>query len=139
MRIALLLLVATCAGACGRSAGAGATAPDAGESSCLAQVTAVYDTTPLARRVDGTIWVALDRARFTEVAGPSGHFRASDLAVSGSTAYGTAIACVIEDGAVWCFPLAGPLLDGTDLGAGLGPGAMTTEPVRVVKIGRAHV
>jgi hypothetical protein len=99
---------------------------------CLAQVTAVYDTTPLVRRVDGSVWVALDRARFTEILGPSGRLRATDIAASGSTAYGTAVGCAIVDGGVWCFPLAGPLLDSTDLGAGLGPGVMTSAAVRVV-------
>jgi hypothetical protein len=99
---------------------------------CLAQVTAVYDTTPLVRRVDGTVWVAADRARFTEILGPTGHLRATDIAASGSTAYGTATGCAIVDGGVWCFPLVAPLTDSTDLGAGLGPGVTTTGPVRVV-------
>ena len=108
------------------------TEPDTGGPVCLAQATAVYDTTPLVRRVDGTVWVAADRAHFTEVLGPSGHLRATDIAASGSTAYGTAIGCAIVDGGVWCFPLAGPLLDSTDLGAGLGPGVMTSAAVQVV-------
>ena len=114
----------TCGGADLVCAGAACT--------CLAQVTAVYDTVPLVRRVDGTVWVAADRAHFTEVLGPAGHFHATDLAASGSTAYGTAIGCAIVDGGVWCFPLAGPLLDSTDLGAALGPGVMTSTAVRVV-------
>ena len=99
---------------------------------CLAQATAVYDTTPLVRRVDGTVWVAADRAHFTEVLGPSGHLHATDIAASGSTAYGSAIGCAIVDGGVWCFPLAGPLIDSTDLGAGLGPGVTTSAAVQVV-------
>jgi hypothetical protein len=99
---------------------------------CLAQVTAVYDTTPLVRRVDGSVWVAPDRATFTEILGPSGRLHATDIAASGSTAYGTAVGCAIVDGGVWCFPLVGSLLDSTDLGAGLGPGVMTSAAVRVV-------
>jgi hypothetical protein len=150
VRIASLLVWAICALACARTglddAGDGGArddadvAPDAcaagltyagAACTCLAQVMAVYDTTPLARRVDGAVWVAVDRAHFTEILGPRGRFHATDLAASGSTAYGTAIGCAIEDGAVWCFPLAGPLLDSTDLGAGLGPGVMTTGAVQV--------
>jgi hypothetical protein len=101
---------------------------------CLAQVTAVYDTTPVVRRVDGTVWVGADRAHFTEIVGPSGPLRALDVAASGSTAYGTAVGCAIvdTDGGVWCFPLVTPLLDSTDLGAGLGPGVTTSSAVQVV-------
>jgi hypothetical protein len=100
---------------------------------CLAQVTAVYDTTPLARRVDGSVWVAADRVRFTEILGPAGRLHATDIAASGSTAYGSAVGCaLVEGGAVWCFPLAGPVIDSTDLGAGLGPGVTTTAAVQVV-------
>lgn len=135
MRLTPLLLVAAGALACARTELGGAGGD--GGSSCLAQVTAVYDTVPLVRRVDGTVWVAADRARFTELVGPAGHFHATDIAASGSTAYGTAIGCAIVDGGVWCFPLAGPLLDSTDLGAGLGPGVMTDAAVEVVTSGDA--
>jgi hypothetical protein len=122
-----------CAAAAGGAPSCGAGLVCAGAAcTCLAQATAVYDTTPLVRRVDGSVWVAVDRAHFTEIAGPAGHFHATDVAASGSTAYGTAIGCAIADGGVWCFPLAGPLLDSTDLGAGFGPGVMTSSPVRVV-------
>jgi hypothetical protein len=110
-------------------------APDAGAAgdagACLAQATAVYDTVPLVRRADGTVWVAADRARFTEILGPAGHLHATDIAASGSTAYGTAIGCaIVEAGGVLCFPLAGPLIDSTDLGAGLGA-VTTTSAVEV--------
>jgi hypothetical protein len=118
---------ATCGGAGLACAGAACT--------CLAQATAVYDTTPVVRRVDGTVWVAADRAHFTEILGPNGHFRATDLAVSGSTAYGTAIGCVIEDGAVWCFPLVTPVHDSTDLGAGFGRDVTTAGAVQVMAAG----
>jgi len=97
------------------------------------QATAVYDTVPLVRRADGTVWVAADRARFTEVLGASGPLRANDIAASGSTAYGSAIGCaIVDDASVWCFPLAGPLIDSTDLGAGLGAGVTTSDAVQVV-------
>jgi len=101
---------------------------------CLAQVTAVYDTLPVARLADGSVWAANDdqRTRFVEIAGPAGHFHASDVVASGSSAYGTATGCALEGDAVWCFPLAGPLIDSTDLGAGLGPGVMTDAAVQVV-------
>lgn len=122
-----------CATADGGSPTCGANLTCAGAAcTCVAQATAVYDTTPLVRRVDGAVWVAADRARFTEIVGPKGRFHATDIAASGSTAYGTAIGCAIEDGAVWCFPLVTPVLDSTDLGAGLGPGVTTSTAVQVV-------
>ena len=101
--------------------------------SCLAQVTAVYDSVPLARLVDGTVWVSADRTSFAEIMGPTGHLRASDVAASGSTAYGSATGCAIVDGgSAWCFPLAGPLIDSTPLGAGQGAGVTTSVAVAVV-------
>ena len=85
------------------------------------------------RRVDGSVWVAADRAHFTEILGPAGRLHATDIAVSGSTAYGTAIGCaIVKTAACWCFPLAAPVLDSTDLGAGLGPGVTTAAAVQVV-------
>jgi Regulator of chromosome condensation (RCC1) repeat len=101
---------------------------------CLAQVTAVYDSLPVARLADGTIWAANDdqRSHFVEVLGPAGHFHATDVVASGSSAYGSATGCALEGDAVWCFPLAGPLIDSTDLGAGLGPGDTTSAAVQVV-------
>ena len=122
-----------CASADGDAPTCGAGLACAGAAcACLAQATAVYDTTPLVRRVDGTVWASIDRAHFTEILGLEGRFHATDIAVSGSTAYGTAIGCVIEDGAVWCFPLVAPVLDSTDLGAGLGQGVTTATAVQVV-------
>jgi hypothetical protein len=123
-----------CAGADGGAPTCGANLACAGAAcTCFAQATAVYDTTPLVRRVDGSVWVAADRAHFTEILGPQGRrFHATDIAASGSTAYGTAIGCALEDGAVWCFPLVAPVMDSTDLGAGLGPGVKTSAPVQVV-------
>jgi hypothetical protein len=159
VRFVVVVLASLAAFACARSGDAGASsscaaragdpccaaadggAPVCGSASltcagaactCLAQVTAVYDTTPLVRRVDGSVWVAADRAHFTEIVGPSGRLQATDIAASGSTAYGTAVGCAIVDGNVLCFPLAGTLLDSTDLGAGLGPGVMTSDARLVV-------
>jgi hypothetical protein len=130
MKLAAMLLAATaCLGACS----GGPATPPAAVSGCLAQATAVYDATPVARRADGTIWVANDRTRFVEIPLGEPRRRAIDLATSGSTAYGTAVGCaVVEDGGVWCFPLFNPLTDSTDVGAGLGPGVTTTDAVAVL-------
>jgi hypothetical protein len=125
--------------ACCPSADGGAPACGAGLAcagalcTCLGQATAVYDTTPMVRRVDGSVWVAADRAHFTEVLGPAGRLHATDIAASGSTAYGSAVGCaIVEGGAVWCFPLAGPLSDATGLGAGVGAGLPTDAGAFVV-------
>jgi hypothetical protein len=101
---------------------------------CLAQVTAVYDSLPVARLGDGSLWAANDplRSRFVELAGPNGHFHATDVVASGSSAYGSAVGCALQDGGVWCFPLAGPVIDSTALGAGLGAGVTTSTAVQVV-------
>jgi hypothetical protein len=103
-------------------------------SGCLAQVAGVYDSVFVARRRDGTIWAAPAHDRYVELPGPTGgHFAARDLAVAGSTAYGTAVGCaIVAGGAVWCFPVAGPLVHSGDLGAGLGPDVTTTAAVQVV-------
>lgn len=118
-------------------AGCGAAEPPGG---CLAQVTAVYDAASIARLTDGTVWASLGGAPFAEVLGPADHphFDAVDLAASGSTAYGTAIVCVIaagqgkDAGNVWCVPLPGPLLDSTNLGGGDDFRVVTEGAVRVV-------
>ena len=121
------MLVTTCAVACARSSGGAAA------GACIAQATAVYDSVPLVRRVDGTVWVAADRKAFTEIVGPAGHLHASDIAASGSTAYGSATGCAIVDGGhVSCFPLAGALIDSTPLGGGRGAGVTTSTAVAVV-------
>src|SRR5262249_32278625 len=123
-------VLAICAAAC---SGSGA-APDGAVSGCLAQATAVYDATPVVRRADGSVWVlATDRTKFVEIQGPAGHLHATDIAASGSTAYGTAVGCaIVSGGGVWCFPLAGQVTDSTNLGAGLGAGVTTTAAVAVV-------
>jgi hypothetical protein len=102
-------------------------------SGCLAQVTAVYDATPVARRADGTVWVANNRTRvFAEIQGPDGRLNATDIAASGSSAYGTGVGCaVVAGGGVWCFPLDTHVTDSTNLGAGLGL-VTTTSAVQVV-------
>jgi alpha-tubulin suppressor-like RCC1 family protein len=113
-------------------AGCGAAEPTGG---CLAQVTAVYDAASIARLADGTVWASLGGAPFMEVLGPPAkpHLDALDLAASGSTAYGTAIICVIAAGGeVWCVPLPGPLLDSTNLGGGDDFTVVTEGAVRVV-------
>ena len=70
--------------------------------------------------------------------GPTGHLRASDVAASGSTAYGSATGCAIVDGgSVWCFPLAGPLIDSTPLGSGQGAGVADVGARRRCHGGRA--
>jgi hypothetical protein len=128
MKVAVALFAA-CAAAC--SGGTQAPPPEP-VSGCLAQAAAVYDSTPVARRADGTVWVANDRARFVEIQGPEGHLHATDLAAGGSTAYGTAVGCaVVTGGGVWCFPLDGKVTDSTNLGAGLGA-VTTTTAVQVV-------
>ena len=125
--ILLATLVVPCA-ACGRDAAS----PAADAGACLAQATAVYDSVPLARLVDGTVWVSADRMTFTEILGPTGHLHASDVAASGSTAYGSATGCAIVDGGnVWCFPLSGPLIDSTPLG-GRGAGVTSMAAAEVV-------
>ncbi|HEX4405128.1 MAG TPA: hypothetical protein VH560_09900, partial [Polyangia bacterium] len=126
MRLAALMLVTTCVAACARSS--------AGPRACIAQATAVYDTVPLVRRVDGTVWVvAADRQSFTEIVDAAGHLHATDVAASGSTAYGSATGCaIVEGGRVACFPLAGPLIDSTPLGGGRGAGVTTSSVVAVV-------
>jgi hypothetical protein len=140
VRAALPSLLAVCAAACsGAAASPDAATPDAATpapepvSGCLAQATAVYDSTPVARRADGTVWVAKGRAAFVEILGPDGHLHATDLVAGGSTAYGTAVGCaVVTGGGVWCFSLDGRVGDPTNLGAGLGSGMTTASAVAVV-------
>ena len=64
--------------------------------------------------------------------GANGALHATEIAASGSSAYGDAIGCGVVAGGVWCFPLAGSLVDSTDLGAGLGSGVTTTSAQQVV-------
>jgi hypothetical protein len=128
LRVAALIFVTTCAVACARSSGGSPS------GACIAQATAVYDSMPLVRRVDGTVWVtAADRKSFTEILGPAGHLHALDVSASGSTAYGSATGCaIVEGGQVSCFPLSGPLIDSTPLGGGSGAGVTTSAAVTVV-------
>lgn len=123
--IAPLALAAALPAACGGAASA-PTGP------CLAQATAIYDSTPVARLTDGSVWASLDHVTFTEVRGPRGPLGASDVVAAGSTAYGTGIVCALVDGGVWCVPLPGPLLDSTNLGAGSDFTVVTEGAVRVV-------
>jgi hypothetical protein len=128
---AAALLLSACAAACSSGVAAPPPLPEQ-VSGCLAQATAVYDSTPVARRADGTVWVANDRTRFVEIPGPGGHLHATDLVAGGSTAYGTAVGCaVVTGGGVWCFPLDGAVTDSTNLGAGLGA-VKATAAVQVV-------
>jgi hypothetical protein len=115
--------------ACGGH-GTGAMGPSA--TSCLEQVTAVYDEVPVVLRTDGTVWVAADKRVFTEVVPTWGPHPVAEIAASGSGDYGTAVGCAIVGGQVWCFPLGIAVIDSTDLGAGLGPGVTTSSAVRVV-------
>jgi hypothetical protein len=127
--------------ACGRAVVDMGVGADAGATpnACLAQVAGVYDSVFVVRRADGTLWAAPDHSRFVEIAGPAGHFAARDLAVAGSSAYGTAVGCaIVADGAVWCFPVAGPLIHSGDLGAGLGADVTTTAAVQVVTSLETH-
>lgn len=110
--LASLLLVALA------GCGASDATPNAG---CVAQVSATYDFVVLARTVSGELWAApSSTASFARIMGTDGALLASDMAASGSSAYGNAIGCAVVDGNVWCFPLAGPLIDSSQLGAGLG-------------------
>jgi hypothetical protein len=113
--------------------GCGGAASTPGQD-CLAQVTAIYDSAPIARLGDGSVWASLDRAPFNEVLGPGGaSLKARDLVAGGSTAYGTGVVCALADaGEVWCVPLPGPLLDSTPLGAGDDFEVVTAGAVRVV-------
>lgn len=100
---------------------------------CIVQATAIYDFTPVVRHLDGRVLVARDRVHFTEIMGPAGNLSAIDLAVSGSTAYGTAVGCAVDiSGGVACFPLGENVLDSTPIGNGAGPGATTTGVAAVV-------
>jgi hypothetical protein len=100
--------------------------------SCIAQVTGSYDSVLLARLDDSSLWVATSTSQFAVVDGVNGDpLLGSDSAASGSSAYGAAIGCAIA-GSVYCFPLAGPLLDSTSLGAGLGPTTTTDSTQQVV-------
>ncbi|HTM46768.1 MAG TPA: hypothetical protein VL137_17555, partial [Polyangiaceae bacterium] len=85
---------------------------------CLVQAVATYDFVRLVRRIDSTVWKAVGNEPFTRVQGQAGDLLADDIAASGSSAYSNAIGCAIDRGAVWCFPLAGPLTSAVDLGAG---------------------
>lgn len=100
---------------CSSSAGQGPAA-----DGCIAQATGTYDSVVLVQRTDGTLWVAANTQQFSRIDDPSGPLHATDSAASGSSAYSSAIGCAIVASHVWCFPLAGPLVDSTDLGAGLG-------------------
>jgi hypothetical protein len=82
------------------------------------QVVATYDFVRLVRRNDSTVWKAVGNEAFTRMQGQAGDLLADDIAASGSSAYSNAIGCAIDRGAVWCFPLAGPLTSAVDLGAG---------------------
>jgi Regulator of chromosome condensation (RCC1) repeat len=90
------------------------------DSGCVAQVTGTDDSVLLARRKDATLWVAQSSGQFARIDGPDGALLGSDSAASGSSASGAAVGCALASGNVWCFPLAGALLDSTSLGAGLG-------------------
>jgi hypothetical protein len=103
-----------------------------GASGCIAQATATYDFVVLVRRVDDTLWVASGDQAFARIDGADGALQATDIAASGSSAYGDAIGCGVVSGGVWCFPLAGPLIDSSDLGAGLGSGVTTTTALQVL-------
>jgi Regulator of chromosome condensation (RCC1) repeat len=88
----------------------------------------------LARLVDGTVWKASYNAAtlagsYVRVNGASGPIRASAIAVSGS--YSTALGCAIQNGVVWCFPLADTVADSSYLGAGLDNVTPTSAPVEV--------
>jgi Regulator of chromosome condensation (RCC1) repeat len=100
------------------------------DSGCVAQVTGTYDSVLLARLDDSTLWVAPSGAQFARIDGPDGALLASDGAASGSSAYGAAVGCAVVSGGVWCFPLAGPLLDSSSLGAGVT--AVTSDSARQV-------
>jgi hypothetical protein len=110
----------------------GAVAPTAPPAGCIAQATAVYDSVALVRRVDGALLASPDGLAWAAPSGLTGVARPADIAASGSSAYGNAIGCALAEGGAWCFPLAGPLIDSTDLGAGLGAGVTTTSAVAVV-------
>ncbi|HVZ73510.1 MAG TPA: hypothetical protein VHJ20_14125 [Polyangia bacterium] len=133
---AVALLAALPALACGRSLVGDARAPaDAApmRPGCLAQLAGVYDSVFVARRTDGSIWAAPDHTRFDEIRTADGaRFVATDLVAAGSSAYGTAVGCArVAGGAVWCVPIAGPLIHSGDLGAGLGADVTTTGPTQV--------
>ncbi len=118
------------------SARESATKPSAGpppSSGCIAQVAATYDFVVLVRRTDGTLWASATGADFTPIADAGGPLIASDIAASGSSAYGDAIGCALLGGMPWCFPIAGPLIDSTNLGANLGFGVTTTSARQVVR------
>ncbi len=91
---------------------------------------ATYDFVRLVRRSDGTLWKAAQGPGFELVGGAD--FRADEIAASGSSAYSNAIGCARVDGAVWCFPLAGPLGSASDLGAGADADASSESPQRVL-------
>jgi hypothetical protein len=94
--------------------------------------------TVFARRPDGQIWsYATDykvNNPFQPVLGAEGHrLVASGLAAAELHHSSVPLACAITGGGeVWCFP-SKPIGDSTFLGAGLGPTATTSAPVRVIE------
>lgn len=115
---------------CGSSGDAPSATASNGDEGCLAQAVATYDFVRLVRRRDGTLWKAAQESSFERVG--SKDFRADEIAASGSSAYSNAIGCARLDGAVRCFPLAGPLGSASDLGAGADADASSEEPQRVL-------
>ena len=87
---------------------------------CMKQVSGTYDSVVLARFFDDTLWVAPNSATYTRIDNANAPIVATDCAASGSSAYGAAVGCAIAGDGTWCFPLAGPVLDSTSFGAGLG-------------------
>ena len=102
--------LALLASACSSSDG-GASASSA--HGCIAQASATYDFVVLVRRTDDSLWVATGDQSYASIHGVDGALQATDIAASGSSAYGNAIGCGVVSGGVWCFPLAGPLIDST--------------------------
>ena len=129
--VALALLGGGCA-----SARENATKPSDGptpSNGCIARVAATYDFVVLVRRTDGTLWASATGADYAPIADANGPLIATDIAASGSSAYGDAIGCALLSGKPWCFPIAGPLIDSTNLGASLGFGVTTTFAQQVAR------
>ena len=116
VKAAFSLACAVCACGCGQK-----TDDSRPAGGCLEQANATYDSVVLVLRNDSTLWSSAADAPYQRVESANGALLGTSIAASGSSAYGDAIGCaVLRDGSTWCFPIAGPLLDSTNLGVVLG-------------------